>query len=161
MLRITQTGTASTSHAIVVEDSSNPDADSTIIDNNGNVGIGVSNVSGAWTADAKLAIKGSLGALPLVRLTQTGGGSVLLVEDEATPDATPFIIGSDGRVGIGGPVAVNSSNKLALYGGNIIISSGFGIIFGSGTTQVVPYIPSAVAITGGTIDNIVIDGGTF
>jgi hypothetical protein len=161
MLRITQTGTASTSHAIVVEDSSNPDADSTIIDNNGNVGIGVSNVSGAWTADAKLAIKGSFGALPLVRLTQTGGGSVLLVEDEATPDATPFIIGSDGRVGIGGPVAVNSSNKLALYGGNIIISSGFGIIFGSGTTQVVPYIPSAVAITGGTIDNIVIDGGTF
>ncbi len=160
MLRITQTGTASTSHALVIEDSANADADSTIIDKDGNVGIGVSNVAGAWTADAKLAIKGVLGAIPLVKLTQTGGGSVLVVEDEASPDATPFVIGSDGRVGIGGAVSGTSTNKLAIYG-NTILSSGSGIIFGSGTPQTVPYIPSAVAITGGTIDNIIIDGGTF
>lgn len=157
-LRVTQNGTFP---AIVVEDSNNPDSDATIVDGNGNVGIGVSNNPATpWTADAKLAVKGTTN-LALLRLTQTGTGNVLLVEDEATPDATPFVIGPDGRVGIGGSVSGTATNKLAIYNGNIILTSGFGIIFGNGSTQTVPYIPSAVAITGGTIDNIIIDGGTF
>lgn len=157
-LRVTQNGSFP---AIVIEDSNNPDSDATIIDANGNVGIGVSNNPATpWTADAKLAVKGST-TLALLRLTQTGSGNVLLVEDEATPDATPFVIGPDGRVGIGGSVSGTATNKLAIYNGNIILTSGFGLIFGSGSTQTVPYIPSAVAITGGTIDNVIIDGGTF
>ena len=158
-LRVTQLGNG---HSIVVEDSTSPDSDATIIDASGNVGIGVSNVAGAWTADAKFAVKGSTSSIPLVRLTQLGSGSVLVVEDETTPDATPFVIGGDGRVGVGGTVAASASNKVAIYNGNILLTSGFGVIFGLGTTtQTVPYIPSAVAITGGTIDNIIIDGGTF
>ena len=157
-LRVTQNGSFP---ALVIEDSNNPDSDATIIDASGNVGIGVSNnPSTPWTADAKLAVKGATN-LALLRLTQTGTGNVLLVEDETSPDATPFVIGPDGRVGIGGSVSGTSTNKLAIYNGNIILTSGFGIIFGSGSTQTVPYIPSAVAITGGTIDNIIIDGGTF
>ena len=158
-LRITNVAT--TAYSIVVEDSSSPDLDATIIDASGNVGIGVSNNLGIpWTADAKLAVKGSTN-LALLRLTQTGIGNVLLVEDETTPDATPFVIGPDGRIGIGGSVSATTTNKLAIYNGNIILTSGFGVIFGTGSTQTVPYIPSAVAITGGTIDNIIIDGGTF
>ena len=37
----------------------------------------------------------------LVRITQTGSGNALLVEDSTNPDSTPFVIDSDGDVGIG------------------------------------------------------------
>jgi hypothetical protein len=33
-----------------------------------------------------------------VRITQTGSGNALLVEDSANPDATPFVINADGRL---------------------------------------------------------------
>jgi len=36
-----------------------------------------------------------------LRITQTGAGNALLVEDSANPDATPFVVDSEGRVGIG------------------------------------------------------------
>lgn len=162
-LRITNQSLISTAYSIVVEDQNNPDSDATIVDASGNVGIGVSNnPASPWVVDAKLAIKSASGsALPLVKLTQTGSGACLVVEDEASPDTSQFIIGNDGRVGIGGSVASSLLNKLAVYNGNILLTSGFGINFGTGSTQTVPYIPSAVAITGGTIDNITLDGGTF
>lgn len=40
-----------------------------------------------------------------------------------------------GRMGIGGSVANNPANKLAIYNGNIVFSSGYGLAFGDGTTQ--------------------------
>ena len=40
-----------------------------------------------------------------------------------------------GRMGIGGGLAVNTANKLAIYNGNVVFSSGYGIAFGDGTTQ--------------------------
>jgi len=43
----------------------------------------------------------------LVRITQTGAGNALVVEDETNPDATPFIINNTGNVGVG--VAPNGS----------------------------------------------------
>jgi hypothetical protein len=36
-----------------------------------------------------------------LRITQTGSGNALLVEDEANPDATPFVVTASGNVGIG------------------------------------------------------------
>ena len=36
-----------------------------------------------------------------VRITQTGSGDALVVEDSSNPDTTPFIVKSDGKVGIG------------------------------------------------------------
>lgn len=36
-----------------------------------------------------------------LRVTQTGTGSALLVEDSTNPDATPFVVTNAGRVGIG------------------------------------------------------------
>jgi len=36
-----------------------------------------------------------------LRITQTGTGNALVVEDEANPDATPFVVNADGSVGIG------------------------------------------------------------
>jgi hypothetical protein len=40
-------------------------------------------------------------ANPAVTITQTGTGAALLVEDSASPDATPFVITAAGNVGIG------------------------------------------------------------
>jgi hypothetical protein len=36
-----------------------------------------------------------------LRITQTGAGNALVVEDSANPDATPFVVTADGSVGIG------------------------------------------------------------
>lgn len=36
-----------------------------------------------------------------VRITQTGTGNALVVEDSANPDATPFVVDASGNVGIG------------------------------------------------------------
>lgn len=36
-----------------------------------------------------------------VRITQTGTGNALIVEDSANPDATPFVVNASGNVGIG------------------------------------------------------------
>ena len=38
---------------------------------------------------------------PLVRITQTGAGNAFVVEDNTSPDSTPFVINSLGNVGIG------------------------------------------------------------
>lgn len=36
-----------------------------------------------------------------LRITQTGAGNALVVEDSANPDATPFVVNASGNVGIG------------------------------------------------------------
>lgn len=38
---------------------------------------------------------------PALKITQTGTGPVMRVQDSADPDSTPFIIDSDGQVGVG------------------------------------------------------------
>jgi hypothetical protein len=40
-------------------------------------------------------------AAAALRVTQSGTGDALRVEDEANPDATPFVVAADGKVGIG------------------------------------------------------------
>jgi hypothetical protein len=37
----------------------------------------------------------------LVRITQTGSGNAIVVEDSVNPDSTPFVVDASGRVGIG------------------------------------------------------------
>lgn len=52
----------------------------------------------SWTGPVTIAASGSVTAL---RVTQTGTGNVLLVEDSANPDTSPFVIDASGKVGIG------------------------------------------------------------
>jgi hypothetical protein len=54
-----------------------------------------------------------------LRITQTGSGNALVVEDEANPDATPFVVAADGRV-------------VAGYTSTITIPSGDGGLYGAG-----------------------------
>ena len=87
-------------------------------------------------------------ASSMLRVTQTGTGEALRIEDEANPDSTPFVVGADGRVGIHGTPATNTNHKLAIYNGNIVFSQGYGLAFGDGTTQVTaatPFDPAGYA----------------
>ena len=55
----------------------------------GNVGTGSFTVTSTNSSDSAL------------RITQTGTGNALLVEDSANPDSTPFVVTATGSVGIG------------------------------------------------------------
>lgn len=57
--------------------------------------------SSVLTASANGVVIDRNSALPALRVTQAGAGAALLVEDEANPDATPFIVDAVGNVGIG------------------------------------------------------------
>jgi len=63
------------------------DASSDTVTINGTVGAGVV-ISGSTATDA-------------LRITQTGAGNALVVEDSTNPDSTPFVVDSLGNVGIG------------------------------------------------------------
>ena len=73
---------------------------------NGQINAGVSTISVNSSTDA-------------LRITQTGSGNALIVEDESNPDATPFVIGQDGNVGVGTNVP-SSFYNLLVQGNNAI-----------------------------------------
>lgn len=56
-----------------------------------------------------------------LKITQTGNLDCLKVEDSTSPDATPFVIDKDGRVGIG--VAPDAAAAITLDGGGIKIAN--------------------------------------
>jgi hypothetical protein len=68
------------------------------------------------TTQSGMIISGNTSA-DLVRLTQTGTGNVLVVEDSTNPDSTQFVVNANGAVGIGG--APNASYKLDVIGGTL------------------------------------------
>lgn len=57
-------------------------------------------VTGGTATLGALTVSGSDSG-DLVRITQTGSGNALVVEDSANPDSTPFVVDSSGNVGIG------------------------------------------------------------
>ena len=89
-LKITNTGTG---NSFVVEDESG-DTSPFTIDNNGYVSI-------PTLLNAASAVFSGSTSTDLVRITQTGAGNALVVQDSANPDSTPFVIDASGNVGIG------------------------------------------------------------
>lgn len=73
---------------------------------------GDSSVSGTISS-ARIIASGSTDD-DLVRITQRGSGNSLVVEDEANPDSTPFVVGPSGNVSVG---TSSTNNKLHVYGG--------------------------------------------
>lgn len=63
-----------------------------------------------------------------LRITQTGSGAALVVEDSANPDATPFVVDTNGRVGIG---TSNPAYNLHIFSSNSQIA-----VIGEGPTAV-------------------------
>jgi hypothetical protein len=74
-----------------------------------------------------------------LRITQTGTGNVLVVEDSASPDSSPFVIDADGRIVSGAtslyPAPVNPvfTDKFQINGANTYDSSADFISWSSGT----------------------------
>jgi len=60
----------------------------------------LSESSGTVTLTADTAIIEGSSSGDLVRITQTGTGNALVVEDETNPDSTAFVINNVGKVGI-------------------------------------------------------------
>jgi hypothetical protein len=85
------------------------------------------------TMSGALAVEASAGG-PALRVTQTGAGDALLVEDSATPDSTPFVVKADGKVGVGtlspsvllqvaGDITANGNLSLAKVGPQFFLDS--------------------------------------
>lgn len=86
---------------------------------------GTSNVAGSSGA----LVISTNGTADSLRITQAGTGNVLVVEDSANPDSTPFVISPSGNVGIGNafptaPLSFSTDiggagvvNKIQLYPG--------------------------------------------
>jgi len=62
----------------------------------------------AKTATQTIAVNSASAALTV---TQTGAGNAFVVEDETSPDSTPFVVTASGQVGIG----VVPTSKLSIY----------------------------------------------
>jgi len=80
---------------VIVNDNSSSTAAS--ISQSGSGAAVAVNQSGSGVA---VAVNQS-GSGDALRITQTGSGNALVVEDSTNPDTTPFIVKSDGKVGIG------------------------------------------------------------
>jgi len=71
-------------------------------------------VTGGTATLGALTVSGSDSG-DLVRITQTGSGNALVVEDSANPDTTSFRIDSNGTVFFGGGHAPDSNTKITFY----------------------------------------------
>ena len=98
----------------------------------------------------------------LVRITQTGSGNALRVEDNANPDSTSFIIDNDGQVGIktSQPNYDLDVRGTILFGGPLYLEGGqltsrVGILSGTDRS-----IISGIDTTGIDISDFVDDAGT-
>lgn len=85
-------------------------------------------------------------ALNALRITQTGTGPALLVEDSANPDASPFIITAGGDVGIGkipsSKLEIESSDTIARFNGTLSQGNGIAInnTFANAATYKLGYV---------------------
>lgn len=92
--------------------------------------LGTSNhnyrLPGTVITNTKISVSSSSDAL---RITQTGSGNALVVEDDANPDSSPFVVDVNGNVGIGQSTA---TEKLEVTGnikitGNLQVATTKGI----------------------------------
>lgn len=90
-------------------------------------------VSTTTISATSLTISGNSSS-DLVRITQTGSGNALVVEDSITPDSTPFVVNNSGSVGIG---TSTPSQKLQIVGNSLVS----GTI--SGATIVITSLPTS------------------
>jgi len=80
------------------------------IKDSNNADVLAEDINGVVTLTADAAVIEGSSSGDLVRITQTGSGNALVVEDSANPDSTPFVVDSSGNLMLGG--AANSWSTL-------------------------------------------------
>lgn len=75
---------------------------------------------------------------PALKITQTGTGLALRVQDEADPDSTPTVVDNQGRLGVG---TAAPSEKVDISGGNLAFTATAGTLYakitpGASTTDI-------------------------
>jgi len=101
---------------------------------------------------------------PALKITQTGTGPVLRVQDSADPDATPFIVDNSGQVGIGTATPVSAleiASPGVFTGAWAYLPSGTAMIFvqtaaPTGWTKSTTHDNKALRVVSGTAGS----GGT-
>ena len=63
---------------------------------------------------------------PALKITQTGTGLALRVQDEADPDSTPTVVDNQGRLGVG---TASPSEKVDISGGNLAFTAAAGTLY--------------------------------
>ena len=84
--------------------------DNAIVRFDGTTGKLVQN-SGVTIDDSGNMVISVNSATDALRITQTGAGNALLVEDSANPDSTPFVVDASGRVLVGNTLPVTLSGS--------------------------------------------------
>lgn len=77
--------------------------------------VSVANLTAARTVAASTVNVDASSGSPAVRITQTGAGNALVVEDSANPDATPFVVNQNGQVVIGNTASPFASSLLSIF----------------------------------------------
>jgi hypothetical protein len=110
----------STRMFIEVADQTNTKGDLLLNPYGGNVGIGLLDAAAPLHVSGTQIIEANTSSDAALRITQIGSGPVLLVQDSANVDLTPFVIDSEGRVGIG---ATSTGPKVLIQGNTVNDSS--------------------------------------
>jgi hypothetical protein len=131
-LKVTGAATGGTVAVVATDSGSNANL---TVNAKGTGTIGIGSVStGAVTITPATTITGETtisvsSASDALRITQTGAGNALLVEDSANPDPSPFVIDNSGFVAAGSPTtyaaALGYQGKLAAI--NNVADTGQGI----------------------------------
>ena len=80
---------------------------------------------------------------PALKITQTGTGYALLVQDSADPDTTPFVVTAEGKVGLGTPSPINDLDCAGTIGADSIVG------YTSATSLAIAGIPIVTSSIGG------------
>lgn len=141
-----------------------------------NITVLVESAQGAAAADWVFSLTGPQPTLaqvinvntssPALRVTQTGTGDALRVEDSANPDITPFVVNANGNVGIGtsspgGKLAVSVDTGKDVVAGltttpAITYRNGSGAWFHAGKHPTSDYFSISQGVTPSTTDSLVV-----
>jgi hypothetical protein len=104
--------------------------------------------STSYTSNLVISVADNTNAA--LRITQTGTGNALLVEDSANPDATPFVVNANGGVGIG---TIPGSLTNSGLSGKFAVD---GAVAGGSFNESFNYSSPASFSTSGVITNLAI-----
>jgi len=124
--------------------------------------VTVANLTAGRTVDAATVNVDANSASAAVRITQTGAGNALIVEDSTSPDATPFVVDASGFVVAGYTANITSANIQANGGTPFsgirwnAASTGPTVLIGKSRSATVG--TNAILLVNDTVGNITFTG---